>query len=597
MKSENVNNQISDVEKSIIEFIEKYDENDYMNFLKSDDELEKIEALIDTSSNIVAWYDFNKDSNILEFDANFGEITKSLVTKLSNVVAIEKSKEKANVITKRIKNNNLSVFTSTTELNEKFDYILLRNLEDLESVKKFLKEDGTILLIFDNKFGISNFATNNKFKNVCEEKSGLYSKKEIEEYLNANGFFDYNFFYPLPNYKSTNVVFSDKYLPNYHTTKIMNNRIMGKDNYLTFNELNALKQLTKDDKFKEFTNSYLVEINPKSKVKFVGFNNARNKEYRLCTKIYDEIVTKESTCVESNSHINNIKDNIMNLKKYGFNIVDEYKNEKIVSKYVSSKTFYQLIIDNIINQKIDEAYFLITKWFEYIKTKFEQSEDKTIYADLVFENTFYIDNEFYFFDQEWCIYDAPLEFILYRAISNIFAYNYEINKIITQNEFLEHFDLLKNIDLFHNIEKEFQRKIIDSNSYKFYNSQEKVIDIDSLINNSKESLINELQSELALYKCENVKKEEYIKKIYEEKENVISELNLYKEENTKKEKYILSLQEEIREKSQDINDFEKIINTLKEEINKLEGIINSKEEVIKEFENMKMVKLIKKLKK
>ena len=36
--------------------------------------------------------------------------------------------------------------------------------------------------------------------------------------------------------------------------------------------------------------------------------------------------------------------------------------------------------------------------------------------DLIFQNCFYIDEDFYFYDQEWLEENVPIEFILYRAI-------------------------------------------------------------------------------------------------------------------------------------------------------------------------------------
>ena len=131
------------------------------------------------------WYDFKENASILEFTEDF-------------------------------KGNE----------TEKFDYILLEEkIEKIEVAKRYLKPNGTILLFFQNRFGIRYFAGDKKndkaFETICSENSDLLSKKEIEQILQNQGFQNYKFFYPLPNYENPNVIFSDDYLPDYTDTKLL----------------------------------------------------------------------------------------------------------------------------------------------------------------------------------------------------------------------------------------------------------------------------------------------------------------------------------------------------------------------------------------
>ena len=54
--------------------------------------------------------------------------------------------------------------------------------------------------------------------------------------------------------------------------------------------------------------------------------------------------------------------------------------------------------------------------------------------DMVFENAFFIEDEFYFFDQEWNVENIPLEFIYYRAINNMYVYNSELQEKLLKEE-------------------------------------------------------------------------------------------------------------------------------------------------------------------
>ena len=251
----------------------------------------------------------------------------------------------------------------------------------------------------------------------------------------------------------------------------MNNSIVNNEDESGIDELKLLKYATKEGLFKYFTNSYIVEINPKSTEKFIGFNNARKVDFRLCTKIYEDYVIKESILPESKKHIYNIKNNAQELRNLGFEVIDEFKeNETIYSKYINSNPFNQVLVDEIMSGNIESALELINKWYEEIKDKLKnqrvkENEElfyvKKLYLDLVFENTFYIDGKFVFFDQEWCLENLPLEFIIYRSINNMYIYNSEISNKINIDEMFRKLKISQYIEYFKQIEQEFQDYVID----------------------------------------------------------------------------------------------------------------------------------------
>lgn len=589
-----------------------------------------MEDLKEIKSNIINWYDFRENSNILVIGNYLKEVIEKMSLKLSRIVYIDNFKEQS--------------------LDETFDYILIKDdLNVLDCVKKFLKPDGTILLLINNRIGISNFAGADDFKSICEEKENVYTKKEIENILTEQGFSSYKFFYPLPNYQIANVIFSDDYLPEYNNTKLMNTNLYEKENVIVFDERKAIQQLTKVGEFQNFANSYLVEINPKTEIKFVSFNNIRKKEYRLCTKLYKDYVVKEYTNEASKLHIANMENHIKNLREHGFEIIDRTENEKIVSKYISEETLYQNILKLINARQVENAVELIQLWFKEIKSKFimdrtdrlnqeifAQNIDlsnltivKNAYIDLVFENTFMIDNNFVFFDQEWVVDNLPLEFILYRAINNMYMYNSEIEEIIARKEFLEKFNLLNYLSMFEEIEKVIQNVIIDREIMQYYNKYGNVVINVKDIAKKYDKLSTEnfeLTSNLSLLKDEEKKKEEYIQELIKEKAKIeakatlleieekkkedyiqkLTEQNekvgLLEEENKKKEKYIEEIKSQIVQKEEYIENLKNekdnlmILDSQKDEIiNHLNEIIKAKDNQISVYENMKTVKLVKKL--
>lgn len=569
-------NNLTPIEKKIVQIIKDSQKRDYSRIIEENKKLEFMLALSDIRKNILNWYPFMKDATILEIEPNFGEITEVLCEKAQKVVAVESSLEKAQAIEKRFfDNENLEVIVADIEnvaLEEKFDYVILYKPKQIKIAKNFLKPQGIILLATNNRFGISYFAGasyNGKIYNTfLENENDLYGKKEIEELLKKENMNQYRFFYPLPNYKCPNVIFSDQYMPNENTTKLMYNIMYNAGSVVVFDELKALKQVTKNGLFDFFANSFLIEIKigqveVKDAPKFISFNNNRKEKYRLMTIIDKNEVSKKIISEQAIEHIENIELNIKKLKKLGFNVIDYIDNNKVISEHVDQDTFDKLIIKQILSGNSQEAYNLIDKWYGYIRERLlkikkselnpkikENIEEqipenmhilKNGYIDLVFENTFYKDNEFLFFDQEWYEDGIPLEFLLYRAINNMYSYNLEIESFLPKIEMFKKYNLEEYLPLFEKIEQFLQKEIID--------------DTMNSINKQSLNLLHDINytgillNQIKDFEENDVKQNEYIRVL----EKSINEQNKYikqiEEDNAKKQEYIEAL-EKIKDEQQ-----------------------------------------------
>lgn len=207
--NESLTKEEQDIEKYILETPkEKYDK-----IIEKDTRTQTIFALSEMRENIINWYPFQENSNILEIGSNFGEITGLLCEKAIRVVAIEKNLKKAECIKKRHeKEQNLEVIVGKLEdikLDEKFNYVILNGILEfapnyieaenpfegiLQYAKQMLKPDGKILLATDNKFGIQYWAGkkyidgSNEYKGLSEKFSKkqpqLFGKRQLEELLN-----------------------------------------------------------------------------------------------------------------------------------------------------------------------------------------------------------------------------------------------------------------------------------------------------------------------------------------------------------------------------------------------------------------------------
>lgn len=384
--------------------------------------------------------------------------------------------------------------------NFKYDYIYLngtienannimqsenKELDFIKYFKELLKENGKLFIAVDNKFGVKYFAGNksehcnniydslkNKFNN-----GKIFSKSELDKLIDESGFKYKKYYYPLPNYEIPNVIFTDEFLPTKNYSKINYNVIYNENSLVVQDEINLLKIFIEQNKFVEFTNSYIIELSNEKiqeEVKYYSFNNMRKDKYSLILKMKNDYIEKYPRTQEALEHIKKINDNSKVLKKLGFTIAEVDEEEKVKSKFINLELLDKQIIEQIYNGNLQNLYEIIENWYRYIYQRLEVNEQgitKYGFIDLVFENTFYDKekNEYVFFDQEWYKENVKVKFILYRAIRNIYEHNPKIEEKVPCEKLFKRFEI--NEEEFSKQEEDFQNEIIDKEKQKYYSQQ------------------------------------------------------------------------------------------------------------------------------
>ncbi len=592
-KDIDINHIEDDLLKNIkVDYIEKYkDEEVYEHYFNENTNVNEIKYLSNINENIVNWYPFKKERRVLEINSKLGNVTRFLCNNLSYVTSVCFLKSEFDIVVNRLKNyENLTIYLgklSDIKFEEKFDYIVAIGVLEyaplifdtknpyvdmLVYLKSLLSDDGKLLLSVDNSLGIKYFAgaknahSNEIFSSIIGkyENGKLFTKNEIEELLDSVELKNRKFYYPLPDYNYTSVVFSDDFMPSSSSSKLMYNVEYLKDSIIVMEELSAIKEIARNNYFPIFSNSFFIEIqNGKSLsssesgfVRFASYNNFRKSKYKLMTRIFKDHVEKSPINKYSTGHISQMSENIKRLKELGFNIVESENNGKIVSNFITDEQFNKKIINLILDGKSDDAIFYIKKWYDYLKGKLlpnneelqrnkelsifkekniDISDDKLNklniikdgYIDLVFENTFYRDGEFLFYDQEWFLPYVPIEFILYRAVNNLYSYNMDIEKKLAKSELFSKLNIHDFIDEFKVLESYLQNEIIDSNMIKvYYDSCLNIRNIYDLKNIEGFKIDNEKLNELVIsLRQEKEKDAKLIDEITNEKNELQSKVN------------------------------------------------------------------------
>ena len=498
------------VEKELIKnYIEHFDNTDcFEKEILKIHNVPQLSYLTSIGRNIISWYPFRKNSEVLLIGGEIGNIAECLCEKNLKVTCVEPVLYRANAIGKRCSRfDNLNIFCSLLDninFDKKFDYILCINHlefynelfkknidinEFFEFMVKLLNDDGRLLFSFNNSFSLKrvfNFTTNKILND-----NNTFSIKKIYSILDNIGLNSKHVYYPLPDAILPNVIFSDYMLPNNSSIdKFVSYYDDG--SIETFNEVDAYKSLINIDKelFKKFANSFLIDAGKnqtQQKYFFISFNNIRKEKYRLVTKISKGNVEKEPITKGSINHILEMAENVKLLEEKGINILDEYKDKKIISSYVDQDCMLiTVLLKQLKNGNIKLFYDIFDKFINLIKNMKNSNEiphenifkkyginiSKEIleelnfveygFWDMTITNCFYIDDKF--FDQEWKDENVPIEYMIFKNI----YYNNLFEEYITKSELYSHFNIEKYINFFIQLDEKIQRKIRDDKIWDFY---------------------------------------------------------------------------------------------------------------------------------
>lgn len=490
-----------DIENEIVEYLKEYrDDGEYV--FETDTRWPVFYHLSSVRKNILSWYDFKPNSNVLEIGAGFGAVTGVLCDKCTSVTSVELSKRRATGLYERhINRNNLKIMVGNfndMKFDQKFDYITLIGVLEyaasftdgenpyegfLSKIKKLLKPDGKLLIAIENRFGLKYwcgaeedhtgipFDGINGYKNTDFVKT--FSKTELINLLNASGYKNTDFYYPYPDYKLPQTIYSDRYLPN----KL--NASKTRDFYLntqffTAEERKIIGDIAENDVFPFFSNSFLVEAccaqPDKNEVKLNAafYTYDRKKEYRIVTCIFNNgTVLKAPTSNYSIEHIKAAHKNYVDLLNSKINVLPEKLTDRgIVSEYITLPDFQQVIKAASEKDDKSEYFALIDLFFENILKSSEIISGSGIdavlkngYLDMAFSNCFVKDKELMFFDQEWRAENITAGYILFRALNHFFT---NLKNDILMNETYSRLGLDdEHLEQYRKLENEFIASVFD----------------------------------------------------------------------------------------------------------------------------------------
>lgn len=452
------------------------------DLLKQSPTLECARIFAEQRKNVLCWYPFKDGSRILTVGDECGSAFAYKAEEGYRVVSVVSTLCSAKTAARTYnKTNRLTLYAGDAKkilssLTDKFDYIIIFpeyvNRQIIKTAEDKRNDGGKMIIVADNPVGLRYLS------GVKDVNSTVYgraitgaalNKNGLENMLKETGFENYKFYYPYPDYRFTETVYTDEALPQNENLRSPLTVFDG-DRIRLFDEEKVQAEIIAKGEFARYANSYIIETGDSfADVKFAKVSCERNSRYRVCTIIsHDdngkECIRKTAVGSAAKQHIKRIEKSFEKLSRYY-----EYTDFEICPCVVEDNTavfdFVQgrplsALIAQAVNNKDDKALtdcletlkravmplsmgrsfsksFKFRNFFGNLKLPDGLNATKISNADLIDDNII-VGKKTTIIDYEWILdFPVPLEFILYRSVLHSKALNsLPIEKLDTVYELL-----------------------------------------------------------------------------------------------------------------------------------------------------------------
>lgn len=441
---------------------------------------------------LLQWYDFEQDAKVLYIGDSKDALAKMLIDK-SFAVVCAPVEQSCNT-------------EWTQEYKGGFDYLIaveaLECTENPEQVlqnwRSLLNEEGRLLLGMNNRFGIRyfcgdrdpytgrNFDGIEGYRRAYDKKEDVfrgrcYSRNEMEKMLRAAGWNSFRFFSVLPDLQNPGLIYAEDYLPN----EDLANRLFPTYNYpdtVFLEEAPLYESLDNDGLFHKLANAWLIECGSKEAlcdVLHVTCSMERGRESALCTVVRRRgIVEKRAVYPEGEARLEKLAAHAKELKERGIPVVDTKLEGGVCQMPLIQAEVGQVYLKKLLRtdrerflQEMDHFRDLILRSSAIVESDQGDGEGTILrkgYVDMVPLNSFYIDGEFVFYDQEFCEENYPANAIISRMVGTFYAGNVELMKILPVEELYERYGLTKYRERWQRMEGEFLRDLRKERELRIY---------------------------------------------------------------------------------------------------------------------------------
>ncbi|MCR4658595.1 MAG: class I SAM-dependent methyltransferase [Lachnospiraceae bacterium] len=480
---------------------------DYSELTRNDNRFFVQYHFNDYRSSILRWYPFRENSRVLEIGAEFGALTGALCDRTAEVISVVDSRFQARMLKERYSGrDNLTIAVSGLdefEEDDVYDYIIcfskLEHADDpcsfLSGLRRHLKKDGIILLEAENKYGIDNLCgkrdshSGSPFESLAgypDRRLGKgFHRQELIDTIKKAGYSGYRFYYPVPDHIAPHAIYTDDYQPEQN----MGERLVTYDadpSTLVADTRAFFLEASANGVFSFVANSFLVEISDadiKTDIDYITLTGYRSRKCAFATMICrDETVRKRCLYPDGSEYAKGLCEKADMLKSRGINVLGmKLEKDTLLMDRIKAPTFQQHIAgiaaDKCGKDELFRMYDLM--WGNILKSSDPGGECsfdnrgmdlgpvlKDAFLELIPLNSFWINDDILYFDQEYVRHDYPAKYIMFRCIIHSYGQIGDLKSIVPRKDMYDHFGIDPNMaGLFTEIESALSR---DENPGMFF---------------------------------------------------------------------------------------------------------------------------------
>lgn len=497
-------------------YISDYRRDDFSDILSKDERLEVASYLSELPNGLLGWYPFKADSTILQIGSWFGAFTEMLGSRCKMVTVVESDPYRAAMTKIRLEGlGNLEVVHKTIseycrECGRKFDYIIFAVDENkdeipdkdiyfaiIQDAKSILSTEGKLLMAVPNRFGAKYFSgepdpnTKVRFDGMTGDESGLYrfSRAELLEFIERVGFPYSKLYYPMPDHRRTRLIYTEDLRPgtdmrekidiyvDYKTERVLDEPIL-------------VDHLIQNDVMPFFSNSFLIEAGntPCSNVIYSAISAERDRDKAFATNIYDnDLVEKIPLYPEGRTGIDRLLKHTRELSERGIPVLEMEEKSGIATMrrmHTPSLSHYlrnEVKKDaGVLARSMDKLWEYILRSSEHVPAEMNCMRHwapeaewgvilKKAYIEMIPVNCFCDQGDFLFYDQEFTRANCPAQYVLFRALRDMYFFVSELEEIVPLETLKDRYGLTSTWEYYEQEEELFQTELRRRNVYSgFY---------------------------------------------------------------------------------------------------------------------------------
>ena len=486
---------------------------DYDKCLK-DADWDTFYELSSMRESLLNWYSFKENSTILLLSDGYGALAGLLAGNSEHLMVLEAEQNRAETIRYRYRKRcNIAVITGGMEQlpdHQRYDYIVVEKAaatqEELRTLLAdlcpFLNKKGRIFISCENNLGIKYLCgvpdpiDQRPFGGLNDRDKDRLTRKDILRELDAcKEIRGYCLYYPAPDWRLPQAIYSDRYLPRRSTRdRVIPYYTASERKNLVCIEDRISDEVISNGLFAALANSILIECgkeNFEHEVLFAALSTDRGHEHGFATVITgDNTVRKKILHPVGRKGIELIYRNQQELVRRGIACVStQLLSDAIEMPLIQGENCIDYLSvlfgdwrKKEIEEVFDQLYGRILQSSRHLSFECCLLKDGALnaensgpilekaYIDMIPYNCFFLDEEvrtFLFYDQEFVKERYPAKYVLFRALRYTYIFIAEAENVIPLQFFKIKYGLNGVWEAF---EREESRFVEDNRNYELLSS-------------------------------------------------------------------------------------------------------------------------------